>query len=86
MSYLSQHAGKIEPEKRVHYVAHLKIEKVEQTADPNVEKGKRTRLIDEVTQINLSDKQLSALVKKLGLLLGIVARDFEDDPTRGGND
>lgn len=65
-------------EKTVHYVAHLKIEKVERTEDPNVDKGQRKRTIDEVTQINLSEKELSALVKKLGLLLGIVARDFED--------
>lgn len=62
-----------------HFVAHLKIEKVERHT--NQDRGsashgsKSDRVIDEVTQITIKGKTLEALVSKLGQHIEIIEEE-----------
>lgn len=60
------------PKTSEHYVAHLRIEKIERTADPNVDKGQRQRTVDEVTQIVLKADDLDKLVNRLGAHIALI--------------
>ena len=62
----------MDTEVSTHYVAHLKIEKVE-VRDTRAEANKRD--ISEVTQMTIKGKSLETLTEKLGRHIAIVEEE-----------
>ena len=64
-------------EPKIHFVAHLKIEKVEK--EPRSMSGDRgktpPRVIDEVTHLTIKADTLEALTEKLGKHIAIIEED-----------
>lgn len=69
-----------DPKTTSHFVAHLKIEKVEKPESAIRDRGvpdsvRPGRVIDEVTQITIKGDTLENLVSKLGKHIAIIEED-----------
>lgn len=75
-----------EQNKNEHFVAHLKIERVERTAGssagtPGQQMSKLERAMDEVTQMTVKAPTLAGLVVKLRAHIAIIADEEEETTT-----